>query len=631
MDQQEMKKTNVLVFFFLMFFFTLEIIAWLYHIKILTINENILTGAFGKIFNTLLDNEIYIRAFFVVLMLGFFYMLPSFKFAKKLKEEDKLIYRVIALGTNSLFLVGVIHIMFYDMFIFPLIILANVFVSSKAMATLKGNLKEETMLTNVSSEKENDMSFSFLTDKGNLVVHSPQQGTWIEGGAGSGKSASLVEPHIKQSADKGFAGVIYDFKGNPPTLGLTAYNSLIHAKNTPVKFAIINFSLLKQSVRCNPISPRYLTSKNYARTAADTIMKNIKKEWIKSADFWADNAIGWFGAIIWFLKKYHPEYCTLPHCVVFALQNYSDGLNILNTDKEIKSMMMPISIAHEKNAEGQLAGAVASLQLPLSHLYNEELFWVMSKDDFDLDITNPSKPTMLVVCNDPALKQALSPGIALILSVCMQQMNQQGKQKSIFCVDELPTIYIKGLDELPATARSNKVCTILALQDYSQLERDYGKEQSKAIVSNLGNQFCGMTNNNETAERVAKSLGKIKKLKTSYSSSSNSLSESESLQSEEVLQARDIAGQKPGHFIGKIAAGDPPFFSAQFPYFDNKKIFPNYQDSIPDFAVTIKTGNDELDNKTFQNMIEMNFHRITTEVENLFAKYQLKTKPINKQ
>lgn len=620
---KEKKDTQALLLIFVLFFLILILLDWVLVNKLyLPDKENILYIPLEYFYNTLSPKMTIIRIVYCGAVGLFAWITPSMKLGKQIEKEKAYVYLIASIILGVAISVGFLNIYIYDVILYPAFLLLIIYPTAVYFSLSKTPLKEENMLDGVSSEKENDMSFSFVTDKGKLVVHSPQQGIWVEGGAGSGKSASLIEPFIHQAVEKGFAGVIYDFKGNPPTLALTAYNALYNTKtDTKVKFAMINFSLLEQSIRCNPIAPRYLRTQLHASEAADIIMKNLNKEWIKKTDFWAENAISILKATIWFLRNNHPEYCTLPHAISFVLNDYERFMDVLCTDNDAAIMMQPITVAHKKEAAGQIAGAISSIQLPLTKLRNREIFWVLGKDDFDLNITNPNKPIMLTICNDPEIKESLSPGISLILSVCMQQMNQQGKNKSIFCIDELPTVYIKNLDELPATARSNKVCTMLSVQDYSQMELNYGKEQAKVTISNLGNQFIGMTNNKETAERISQIFGKLKKLKTSYSTSESSLSTSDSLQEESVIQSRDVAGQKTGHFVGKIAAGEPPFFSAQFPYFDKEKIYKNFVTKIPDFALMTNTGDDNKDKEIFQNQVDANFIRINQEITNLISSY----------
>lgn len=560
------------------------------------------------------------RLIYIVSLIGTFYLMPSLRINKGITKKERFLFIALMFVTSFFIILGYGHNSLYNIAVIPVIHILNVYLTAKAISHNPGDFKDENIFGS-SNKKSDDIGFTFPTKKGNLTVHNPYQGIWIEGGAGSGKSATLIESIIFQAIKNGYSGVIYDFKGNPPTLGLTAYNTVIKY-NKNINFEIINFSQLHITTRCNPIAPRYLKNKLYAMEVADIIMKNLNPEWIQKKDFWADNAISYFRGIIWYLKRNYPDYCTLPHAISLTLNDYDKVLNLLKEDEEVRKMMLPITVAHEKNAEGQIAGVVSSVQLPLNKLYTEEIFWVLSKDELDLDLSNPENPTILSISNDPIITESLRPAISLILSSVMQQINQQGKNKSLFCVDELPTIYIKNLSNLPATARSNKVATVLAVQDYSQLKRDYGEKEAMTIISNLGNQFTGMTNNAETAKRVATGLGKVKKLNTSFSESTSQTTQSQNMQMQEVLQEREISGQPVGHFTGKIAGGKPPFFHSQFKEFKKDVIFGEIK-KIPSFALNkeiqsqLAIKDKILEKKIFQNLVKENFNKINNEIKSL--------------
>ena len=247
----------------------------------------------------------------------------------------------------------------------------------------------------------------------------------------------------------------------------------------------------------------------------------------------------------------------------------------------------------------------------MTKLFTPEIYWVLSSDDFDLDITSQQNPRILCVGNCPKLKESLSAPISLILTICMRNMNQLDKRKSFFVVDELPTIALNAseLANFPATARKKLVSVILACQNFEQLEDEYGKVKASIIRGNLGNQFFGMTNNFQTAKYVSDMLGKIEKKKTSYSHSTSSLSESESLQEKLVLQPRDIQAQPVGKFTGKIADGDPVFFSSQFKEFSQRDV------DIPQFAVDGSENDEEKNKGSLKKKAEENFNQINAEVE----------------
>jgi len=415
--------------------------------------------------------------------------------------------------------------------------------------------------------------FSFATQSKwqRIVIHNPFQGIYIEGSAGSGKSKSVIEPIIHQAVSQGYAGFLYDFKGNPPTLSSCLHGAIAKSK-VRTQFAHINLSSPAISNRCNPLSPNYFPHKYYAHEYASVILKNLNKEWASKIDFWAENAIAYLAAILWHLRKYHPQLCSLPHATLLAMEAPEKSLSLLNSDEETKRMVSAISTAYDNNAEKQIAGIFSSLQLSMSKLYTREIFWILSSNPGDvghvtLDVSDPTYRQLLSVANDPILSDVFSPIVALIAMVCIKNMNQQGKHPSVFILDEAPTLFIPGLANLPATARSNKVVSVIAVQDLTQLKTVYGNKAAETIRNNLGNQFFGMTNNLGTAEYVSKMAGFYNQMKTSVSDSSgthgSSSSETASLHKEPYVDAHQVASQPSGHFITKVTGKKPRFFATQ--------------------------------------------------------------------
>lgn len=569
----------------------------------------------------------FVRLIFLVILGFSSYMNRSTWIRGVLKKENMKAYWIAYALVCMALLMGMTGLRFYDLYIFPFVLLSSMYLSAVCFSSInKNSLEEEDILGGASNREETEFSFTFSvrtaldgkpgkSKEKKLTVHNPFQGIFIEGGAGSGKSASLVEPIICQAVEKGFSGVVYDFKGNPPTLGKLVYNSIMHYHSRGVKtsnFAMINFTDPVNSVKSNPLNPVYLTTRLHANEAAEILMLNLNRSWIEKKDFWADNAILAIQGMIWFLKKHYPHLCTVPHLISLALRPYDQVFRMLENDHEIKSLMQPLLTPWKLKADNQIAGAVSSYQISLTKLYTPEIFYLLNpkkSEEFSFDVSDPGAPAMLALCNDPDIQESVSPIISLMLSVIMKNINQQGKNKSLFCVDELPTIYIKKLEGLPATARSNKVVTCVAIQDFSQLEKYFGNKESEMIISNLGNQFTGMTNNQKTAKRVSDLFGQVKKLDISYSESESSLSTSERLQKTEAMPPRDVSSQQVGHFSGKIAGGKPPFFSAQFSQYS----FPFENGNIP----TLRKTRTE----TIRKEIEENWEQIASQIDLLLEPY----------
>lgn len=348
-------------------------------------------------------------------------------------------------------------------------------------------------------------SLVFNTSVKEIIVNNPFRGIFISGGAGSGKSKSLIEPIIQQSAQKNYCGILYDFKF--PTLAEEVKGSFYQSN---VKLEIVNFSDLSRTKRVNPISVDYVKNSIFARECALTILTNLDAKAVQRRDFWIQSAESLLTGTILYLRNNYPDYCTLPHVVSLILESgHKDLLTILQTDDEVSGTIA--SLRSAQGSENTIAGMFATVQNYLSTLNTREIFWVLSANEFSLKLNDVANPTFLVIGNDDAISKSLSPVIALVISQALKQMNQPNKQQSVIILDEAPTINIPNFSQIPATGRSNKIATVYAVQDIAQMEAEIGKQDSEKILANLACQFYGRTTNIATADRVSRLFGEYEK------------------------------------------------------------------------------------------------------------------------
>lgn len=590
------------------------------------------SGTYISMYLRIQDKYLIIRGLFVFISAISCYYMPGKKLSRSLTENSRLFFIVFALLLTFLFIYGPRGTFFYNKYIYILVILFQIPFMAMAILSISGNtLKNEEFFKGV-SDKKSDFFFEFKTDKGMLRIHSPQQGVWIDGGTGSGKSDTFIKSIIRQAAERGYAGWIYDWEGDPtkeqsPILGKVVYGSILKAKTKHpglnLEFAFINFTDMSRTVRVNVLSERYFNPNNaslFIRNIVITLMKNLEPAWKEKTDFWANNAINYVYSVAYkCFKERDSGINTLPHVISICLSDCEAVFRWIEEDHEIAKNMSSMLSAWKLGAQQQTAGAVSSAQLPLVLLNNKYIYWVLSaksQEEFNLDITNKEKPVMLCVGNAPNISEAVSPAISCIANIVMGQMNQPGKVPSIFLNDEFPTFIIYGIEKFISTVRKWGVATILALQNFSQAINNYGEKSAEIIKSNCGNQFFGTTSNEKTAESLEKLLGEKKEVNFSYSEQdSGSTSQSESLQKEKVIKMRDIAGQRTGHFLGKIANGTPPFFSSQF----NRDT--GCSSDIPPFAKIYNTGDPEKDNEIMERIVEENYQQIEKEVQTILSIY----------
>jgi traG family protein len=391
--------------------------------------------------------------------------------------------------------------------------------------------------------------------KGWINIVNPFRASMVLGTPGSGKSFAIVNNYIKQQIEKGFAMYIYDYKF--PDLSEIAYNHLLthlNAYEVKPQFFVINFDDPRKSHRCNPINPAFMTDISDAYESAYTIMLNLNRTWIqKQGDFFVESPIILLAAIIWFLKIYQGgKYCTFPHAIEFLNRPYAQIFPILTAYDELANYLSPFMDAWEGGAQDQLQGQIASAKIPLSRMISPALYWVMTGDDFSLDINNPREPKVLVVGNNPDRQNIYSAALGLYNSRIVKLINKKKQLKSSVIIDELPTIYFRGLDNLIATARSNKVAVCLGFQDFSQLTRDYGDKESKVIQNTVGNVFSGQVVG-ETAKTLSERFGKVLQQRKSMTINRNDKSTSISTQLDSLIPASKISNLTQGMFVGAVS------------------------------------------------------------------------------
>ena len=458
-------------------------------------------------------------------------------------------------------------------------------------------------------------------NNGWINVVNPFRATIVLGTPGSGKSYAVVNSFIKQQIEKGYSMYVYDFKF--PDLSMIAYNHLINhldGYRIKPKFYVINFDDPRRSHRCNPIHPDFMTDISDAYESAYTIMLNLNKTWVqKQGDFFVESPIILFAAIIWYLRIYQDgKYCTFPHAIELLNRKYEDVFPILTSYPELENYLSPFMDAWQGGAMEQLAGQIASAKIPLSRMISPQLYWVMTGDEFTLDINNPEEPKILCVGNNPDRQNIYGAALGLYNSRIVKLINKKGMLKSSVIIDELPTIYFKGLDNLIATARSNKVAVCLGFQDFSQLTRDYGDKEAKVVMNTVGNIFSGQVVG-ETAKTLSERFGKVLQKRQSISINRQDVSTSINTQMDALIPPSKISGLTQGMFVGSVSDNfderiEQKIFHAEI-VIDNAKVSAETKRYKPIPIITDFTdaeGNDRMREK-----IQENYNRIKAEVKQI--------------
>jgi hypothetical protein len=475
--------------------------------------------------------------------------------------------------------------------------------------------KVDSGVTRTSGQAVTETVFSIPTQQAGLPqlnITNPYRGVLVLGGAGSGKSKSVIETILLQAIQQGFTGLLYDFKF--PALAQVA-NKAHRAFPSSVRPYYVNLEDLTRSHRVNPLRPDLMPTSSYADDYARCIMANLKPESIEKPDFWSDSAQRYLTAVIWFLREEYPQYCTLPHAMNLIFEPTADVVALLSTNPETRGTVASLREALQRKAEGQTAGVVSTLQTALGKINTKEICWVLSGDDFSLNLNDPKEPKFVTLGNSATLSPTFGPVLALLTSVALKQMNQRGKQKSVVILDEAPTLYIPGFEQLPATARDNGVATIFAAQDISQIEDMYGRNKKDALLANLNNQFFGRVGHRETAQYIVDLWGGhyvqqvTRSMGSGQTSNGGSVSDSTSVseQRRNRIETQEVLDLEKGEFFGQLVESNVSSFKAKLTPYETGPI----AEIVPFQIVTTQD-------------VRENFARIQTDVQHILSQHREK-------
>ncbi|MGN6211987.1 conjugal transfer protein MobC [Parafilimonas sp.] len=382
-----------------------------------------------------------------------------------------------------------------------------------------------------------------------------RRGILIMGSPGSGKSYFVVENFIRQIIERGMALFVFDHKF--PELSTLTYNCFLKHRNKYPRgtaYYSINFTKPELSHQCNPIHPATLLNLTSAIESSRSLLLSMNRTWVnKQGDFFIESPINLLAAVIWFLRKYRDGmYCTLPHAIELLHVEYEKLFTVLNTETEISTLINPFIQLYKDDDMETLGNQVVSVKIPLGRISSPEFYYILSGDDFSLDINNPKAPKIFCLGNDPQSQEALAPLMSLYVDRLNKIINQPGRYPCAQVCDEFASIRATSVMKTIATGRSNNIITVIAVQDYSQLKLMYSKEEAEVIFNITGNIISGQVSG-ETAKLLSDRFAKTFQERESISVNSGDTSISRSKQLEVAVPASTISSLSSGEFVGLVA------------------------------------------------------------------------------
>lgn len=384
------------------------------------------------------------------------------------------------------------------------------------------------------------------------IINGFRGGVLLMGLSGSGKTL-IAKEIVKQQIGKGYALFIHDFKY--PDLTKLAYNHFLlnkHRYKVEPEFHILNFEDIQQ--RCNPLLVESLRSITDAASASRAILLGLNQDWMdKQGDFWVESSINFVTALIWFLRLYDKgRYCTLPHVIELAQTPLDKLFTILRAEPTLEVLVTPFIRAYEEDAGKQLIGQISGAAISLGTLSTENLYYVLSGDDFTMSINDPRQPKIVCVANNPQVSNIYSAVISLYLNTLQKLLKEQEEQPCGILLEEFANISWHGADKFLSVCRSYLVNVTLVIQDASQLVLHYGKQQADVILSMVGNIISGQVTG-DSAKSLSERFGKIMQDRQSLTVNSSDTSFNKSRQLDYAIPQSTIASLSAGEVVGMVA------------------------------------------------------------------------------
>lgn len=394
---------------------------------------------------------------------------------------------------------------------------------------------------------------------GFINVVNPFRGTILIGTPGSGKSYGVVNPFIRQMIAKAYTLCLYDFKF--PDLGQIAYYHYLLAKQNGkiqnYQFNVINLDRVEKSRRINPLRADYIETLADASETAEAIVESLQKSDSNggSEKFFTQSAVNFLASCIYFVSRHNNgRYSTFAHLLAFLNRTYEEIFTCLNNYPVLESLLSPFASALQKKAYDQLEGQIGTLKIFISRLNTEETAWVFSGDDFNLKISDPQSPSILILANSPATQNINSTCYSVVVNRLTRLINTKGNLPTAIIADEAPTLFIHKIENLISTARSNKVAVLLGLQELPQLKQLQGKDTATTITAVIGNVLSGSVRNKETLDWLERLFGKKKQIGEGLSIDRAKTSVSLNEKYEPLIPAGKIASLGTGELVGLLAA-----------------------------------------------------------------------------
>lgn len=422
--------------------------------------------------------------------------------------------------------------------------------------------------------------FSLQSENGRIDFYNPFLNFLIYGGMGCGKTKSIAKPLLAQYLKNNFAGLVYDLKDFDFTK--TVFNLLLQPefKDYPFPFYNISFPDARYSSRTNPISPATITDETLFVQLIDDMLKSyvVRGGGKLDNDIWLNGALGIFQGVAYRIYLDFPQYCTIPHIVLFCTQSNAKIISSF-LEANPKSRGLASAFITAKDSPKTQASYLSTLTNYLSSLaFSEEIIYILSGNDFEFNLIDPMNPKLVCISNSFQKESIISPIVSLMLGVSTRQFTMTNTVPFFYMLDEATTFKIPNFQNMISVLREYKCSFSFITQSSSKIEHIYSKMEKSIIEANFGNHFYGRTRDVEAIKSYPIIFGQSEKERVSRTKGGygerKSSSRTVSYQKENLYDPDFFTKLQPGQFVCSFSESNKNKLVTRFKMFDYEEVKP---------------------------------------------------------
>ncbi len=358
------------------------------------------------------------------------------------------------------------------------------------------------------------------------VDASGQPHSLIMGASGSGKTQAFMFPLIKILGRAGESMIVTDPKGEL----YEACGSLLKEKG--YKIILINFRDPREGAAWNPFSYPYRIYKEGNSDKANELLQDLASNILidpnnKAEPFWEQTASNFFTGLSLGLFDDATESEININSINMMAETGEDRIGASTYIKEYfksKGELSPAYIAAASciNAPNETRGGIMSTFRTKTRIFSsqEALSEMLSYSDFDIrDVGKEKTAVFLKIHDEKTTYHALATifvkqAYEALIAVAQTCQNLKLPYRTNFILDEFANMpALKDVETMITASRSRNIRFSFVIQNFSQLNKVYGKDVAETIKGNCGNFVYIMSTELAALEEISKLLGDQKPAK----------------------------------------------------------------------------------------------------------------------